>query len=383
MTTHTPHEVASVADDVTEALILDGAKIQWHMDRVEAWERGERIAPITIDMALTRACNYACGFCYAMLQENDRSNISKDDMTSFLEDSAEMGVRAISLVSDGESTLHPAFAHTINYGHALGIDMAVGTNGWILTPDRADEVLSALTYLRFNVSAGTPKRYAEIMGVPADGGHFDQVMENARHMVAEKKRLGLGVTIGFQMVLMPQDGDQIIPFAELCRDVGVDYGVIKHCSDDEEGRIGVDYSGYARLTEALETAEAMSTPQPQISAKWSKIGNPDRTYSRCYGPPFIIQMSGSGLIAPCGMLFNSRYAPFHIGNITEDRWGDIWRSDRYWDVMNELAGENFDARRMCGTLCLQHVTNTALDNHRKGIAPLAQPDGVVQHMNFI
>ena len=101
MTTHTPHEVASAADDVTEALILDGSKIQWHMDRVEAWERGERIAPITIDMALTRACNYACGFCYAMLQENDRSNISKDNMTAFLEDSAEMGVRAISLVSDG------------------------------------------------------------------------------------------------------------------------------------------------------------------------------------------------------------------------------------------------------------------------------------------
>ena len=53
-------------------LILDGSKIAWHTDRVEAWKRGERIAPITIDMALTRACNYSCGFCYAMFQENDR-----------------------------------------------------------------------------------------------------------------------------------------------------------------------------------------------------------------------------------------------------------------------------------------------------------------------
>ena len=48
--------------DHTE-LILDGTKLQWHLDRVEAWERGERIAPITIDMALTRACNYGCNFC--------------------------------------------------------------------------------------------------------------------------------------------------------------------------------------------------------------------------------------------------------------------------------------------------------------------------------
>ena len=49
-------------------LILDGTKIQWHKERINAWERGERIAPITIDMALTRACNYSCGFCYAMFQ---------------------------------------------------------------------------------------------------------------------------------------------------------------------------------------------------------------------------------------------------------------------------------------------------------------------------
>ena len=42
-------------------LILDGTKLAWHLDRVKKWQRGERIAPITIDMALTRACNYSCG----------------------------------------------------------------------------------------------------------------------------------------------------------------------------------------------------------------------------------------------------------------------------------------------------------------------------------
>ena len=60
-----------------QELILDGTKINWHLDRVSKWENGERIAPITIDMALTRACNYSCGFCYAMFQENDRKIIGK------------------------------------------------------------------------------------------------------------------------------------------------------------------------------------------------------------------------------------------------------------------------------------------------------------------
>ena len=35
------------------------------------------------------------------------------------------------------------------------------------------------------------------------------------------------------MVLMPEFADEIIPFAKLALDLGVDYGVIKHCSDDE------------------------------------------------------------------------------------------------------------------------------------------------------
>ncbi len=98
-------------------LILDGTKLAWHLDRVEKWQRGERIAPITIDMALTRACNYSCGFCYAMFQENDRKIINKKVIFDFLEDCAEIGVKGISFVSDGESTISPVFTDACKYGH--------------------------------------------------------------------------------------------------------------------------------------------------------------------------------------------------------------------------------------------------------------------------
>ena len=53
-------------------LILDGTKIAWHLDRVEKWQHGERIAPITIDMALTRACNFHVDFvmqCFKKMTE--------------------------------------------------------------------------------------------------------------------------------------------------------------------------------------------------------------------------------------------------------------------------------------------------------------------------
>jgi MoaA/NifB/PqqE/SkfB family radical SAM enzyme len=364
-------------------LILDGTKIQWHLDRVRAWERGERIAPITIDMALTRACNFACHFCYAMLQENDRQTITKDVITSFLDDCAEIGVKGISLVSDGESTISPVFVHAVVHGSEVGLSMACGTNGFIFNRRKLEEVLPHLTYLRINISAGERKRYSEIMGVKEEW--FDRVVQNIRDMVDIKKRENLPVTIGLQMVLDPRYGDQIMPLARLGKELRPDYLVIKHCSDDEDGTLGVDYQAYDRLYDTLKEAEALSDAEYSVKVKWSKIeAKGKRSYQRCYGPPFMLQISGSGLIAPCGMLFNERYKKMHIGNICEQRFRDIWASDRYWEVVNYLASPEFNAQKMCGTLCLQHKVNEFLDGYKKGLHVLQEPAGrPPQHLDFI
>jgi MoaA/NifB/PqqE/SkfB family radical SAM enzyme len=368
--------------DHTE-LILDGTKIAWHEDRVAAWERGERIAPITIDMALTRSCNFACHYCYAMLQENDRKAINQLVMFDFIDDCTEIGVKGISLVSDGESTISPAFVDTVKYGSKCGISMACGTNGFVLTRRKLEEVLPHMTYLRINISAGERDRYAQIMGVKESW--FDRVCDNIRDMVEIKRKNGLDVTIGLQMVLMPEYEDQILPLAQLGKELRPDYLVIKHCSDDEEGTLGVKYDSYARLYDKLRQAETMSDDEYRVVVKWSKIQAGDkRSYQRCYGAPFMLQISGSGLVAPCGMLFNERYKKFHIGNICEQRFRDIWASDEYWEVMNYLASPDFNAQTMCGTLCLQHKVNEVLDAHTKGQIQLQKPLGAIpRHINFI
>lgn len=209
---------------------------------------------------------------------------------------------------------------------------------------------------------------------------WERVISNIRTAVHIKREQNLAVTLGIQMVLMPKDADQILPFAHLGRDLGVDYAVIKHCSDDENRRLGVDYRQYERLHALLREAESLSTESYKCVVKWNKIHDAEsevnaRSYQRCYGPPFIIQVSGSGLVAPCGMLFNDRYAKFHIGNICEQRWWDIWQSDRYWEVMHYLASDQFNAQQMCGALCLQHLPNTALDRHIKGIQRIEAATG--------
>jgi MoaA/NifB/PqqE/SkfB family radical SAM enzyme len=364
-------------------LILDGHKLLWHRDRVAAWLRGERIPPITIDCSLTRACNYKCAYCYAQLQTDKSKSIPKDVFFRFLDDAAEIGVKAISLVSDGESTCSPYLYTAILHGRKRGLDMALGTNGYLLRNDRLEEILPALTYLRFNISAGERERYTEIMGSPADG--FDKVSSTIRKCVEVKKRLKLPVTIGLQMVLMPQFADQIIPLAKLGMELGVDYLVIKHCSDDLTGSLKVDYAKYYQLETVLKQAEAMSDSAYLVKAKWSKImSGGKRCYSKCFGTPFIIQLSGSGLVAPCGMFFKDKYSKYHIGNIADTRLKDLWKSDRYWEIIDQLASDKFDARTTCDTLCLQHKVNEFLCKLKEETTPI--PDTPVkepEHVNFI
>ena len=373
-----------MTSDLTEHqdLILDGTKIGWHKERVEAWERGERIAPITIDMALTRACNYSCGFCYAMFQENERKIINKRVINDFLEDSAEIGVKGISLVSDGESTVSPFFVDAVKKGYEVGLSMAVGTNAFVLTKPRSAEILPYLTYLRVNFSGGERERYAKIMGVKESA--FDRVCQNIRDMVQIKKDNNLKVTIGMQMVLMPEDADQILPLAKLGKELRPDYLIIKHCSDNEDGGLGIDYDAYEKYYDLLKQAEQMSDDNYKVVIKWSKIGDKGkRSYQRCYGAPFMLQLSGSGLVAPCGMLFNEKYKKFHIGNICEERFKDIWNSDKYWEVMNYLASSSFNAQKMCGALCLQHKVNESIDNYVKGKTKIEKPGAEPLHVNFI
>lgn len=365
-------------------IILDGHKLLWHKDRVEAWLKGERIAPITIDCALTRRCTYKCVYCYGQLQANDEKKMTQDVIYRFLDDAASIGVKAISFVSDGESTCSPHLYDSIIRGKQNGLDMALGTNGYLLKEDKLDQMLASLTYLRFNISAGQALRYAHIMGCKEEC--FHKVCNIIKKCVEIKKAKKLPVTIGLQMVLMPDFKDQIIPLVKLGKELGVDYVVIKHCSDDEMGSLGIDYSRYEEMVSLLKEAESWTNKDFLVKAKWSKIlSKGKRKYAKCFGPAFIMQFSGSGLVAPCGMLFNKRYKDYHIGNIAETSFKKIWQSDRYWEVLNLIRSDKFDPRTMCGTLCLQHKVNEFLwDLNEEKKEKLIQPKGEPPiHINFV
>src|SRR6185369_2299487 len=89
--------------------------------------------------------------------------------------------------------------------------------------------------------------------------------------IAIKKRDNLPVNINMQFVVMPQDGDQIVPFAKLCKEIRPDYAILKHCAESADGDLGVDYRKYSDLFPLFEEAEGYSDDTFRVAVKWSRI----------------------------------------------------------------------------------------------------------------
>lgn len=375
--------MSAALPEFVDRLVIDGTKVGWWPDRIAAWRRGERIAPVMIDCAMTRACNAACDFCSASVMANEGDGrITRETFFAFLDDAAAIGVKAVSFISDGESTVVPWWADAVEHAARVGLKVGAGSNGYKLARPVLERTLRHLSFLRFNFSAGEPKRYAEIMGVPQSW--FAQVVRNIRDGMEVIRRDGLGCTLNMQMVLNPRDGDQVIPFARLAAAARPSYAVIKHCATDADNTLGVDYGRYEDLYPQLEEAERIGREAGvRIVVKWDRIkAKCGRGYSQCYGPQFQLQVSGSGLVAPCSSLFNERYKLAHIGSIVTQRFRDIWAGDRYAEVMGYLGGAQWDARKRCPPGCLQNPTNEFLFAYKAGRVSLPTAPAP-PHLEFI
>ena len=372
---------SEIANELTSKLIVDGTKIGWHKDRVEAWMRGERVAPITMDISWSRRCNAACSFCAAKTQASASPSldIPREKAWEFHEDAAEIGVKGISLISDGESTLVDYYADSIEYAGKLGIKIGLGSNGIALERPLLERILPHVSYLRFNFSAGTKKRYSEIMGVkPAI---YDKVAQNIRDAMDIVNSRGLDCNVNMNLVLEPKDSDQLLPFSKLAKELGVHYAVVKQCAIDDDGMIKVNYDDYDALKPVLSECESLTDDNTKIIVKWTRL-TAKRQYTKCFGPPFLLQMSGNGLIATCGPFFNDKFKPFHIGNIMRTRFRDIFHSERYWEVMKYIGSDEFNPQTRCPPNCVQTHTNKWLFDFKEGKVDFPNGDAPA-HLEFL
>lgn len=341
---------------------MDGHKLYWHLDRVNDWMNSKRIVPLHIDVGLSKGCNIRCEYCFGVIQGNFYKNGSeiyfpREPLLRYVKEAGEMGVRSMGFIGEAEPLLNPHVYEAIVGAKRAGVDVSLGTNGILLDTGRdGEEALEHLSWIRFNISAASDEAYIRIHR----SREFSTVIRKIKFCVETKKRKGLGVTIGLQMVLIPSNVDQAISLAKLGRELGTDYLVIKQCSDTVESRLGFFYKfgEYDNFYDILKEAEAESSEDYNVIAKWKKItGKGKRDYDRCLGVPFLLYSSGDGRLYPCGMFFDNMEEEYRMGDLTKQSFKEILESDRYWEVVEKV--KKMDAHK-CYSGCRTDAINEFL-----------------------
>jgi len=87
------------------------------------------IAPVSINLDLTTACNYRCDHCIDWDILNTPNKHEEEKLKSAMKEMRDRGMRSVILIGGGEPTVYPGFSPMVRYLKSLGLQIAVVSNG--------------------------------------------------------------------------------------------------------------------------------------------------------------------------------------------------------------------------------------------------------------
>jgi len=349
------NEKIAQADAGVDKLFMDGTKLNRHLDEVVKWQKGEWFAPIHMEISLANVCNQKCTFCYTAWAHG-KNMMSEDMVCDLIREGKHLGMKSALIAGEGEPTANPAYVKAIETAGEVGLDMALNTNAVNLTEDALYRILPHLSWTRFSVQGSNKERYAAIHQVPDH--HFDKAMSNIRRAAEIKKELDLDVTLGMQQVLIKENGEDVYNTAELAKSLGCDYYVIKPCHPHGNTEFETISNLVSMHKETLDRVASLEDKSFRAIVRWNFLAEAEqhRSYDKCLGLPFIIQIMSDGRIMTC---YPQADHPEHCyGSLEDSGLEDILKSEKFGCTSNWVK-ENVDVHQ-CMPTCRQHNANKYL-----------------------
>lgn len=350
---------------------IDSHKLMFHPERVARWLKGEVVPPVYMEVSPSGACNHRCAFCGLDFMGYKPSFLESGMLRQRLDEMGRYGLKSIMFAGEGEPFLHRDMPGIARHTKAAGIDVAFTTNAVLLTPEKAAEVLPVTSWIKVSCNAGSPETYAQVHGTQA--ADFGRVMANLAEAVRLRREHGYACTLGLQILLLPEVQDEVEGLALRCRDLGLDYIVVKPYSQHPKSKTrryeGLSYAGMEALAERVN---ALATPEFKVVFRlrgMQKVTEGTRPYNRCLGLPFWSYMDARGNIWGCSVFLGDER--FLYGNVYEESFQAIWEGERRKTSLEFVANE-LDAAT-CRTGC-------RMDEVNRYLWELAHPH---PHVNFI
>lgn len=365
---------------MTDQYGIDSHKLIYHPQRVadllavnNDWERAKSVYPIYLEISPVGACNHRCSFCAVDYIGYKSTMINHNILKERLHEMASLGIKSIMYAGEGEPMLHKKIHQIVKDTNEAGIDVSFTTNATVISDAFIEEALPRTSWIKVSINAGKPDTYAKIHGTKEKD--FFRVIDNLKKLVEARNNKSGKCVIGGQILLLPDNFNEIKELAYLSRDeIGLDYLVIKpysqHHSSNTSKYKDIDYIPFLNLKEELVKINNSKFNVVFRENTMIKTSSAPK-YSKCMATPFLWAyiMSDGSVYGCSAFLLDKR---FEYGNINATKFKDIWQGD--------LRKENFEYVRdqldisECRKNCRMDEANIYLNNIKLQSVP---------HINFI
>ncbi len=284
--------------------------------------------PIHIHLETTNICNFKCVYCAQSQPEEHFKILGRGkmplDMYKKIIDklTAAYKIEWLVLTRDGEPLANPDLEQFIAYRVHKGIKTSIGSNGSLITAERA-EALIAAGLLSIKGDFCYDREYFEQIRVGAD---YDAVLSGYQNIV----RAAAEKNVPFNLILVDLNTYQLEDETEIQESMNQTAGLFK------EGRRYLSVHT-AKMHNALgESQENFSSSQK----------NSSRHYNRCHHPWFEMVIDYKGNVVGCCRDLRSEY---QAGNIleTEDINRDIWNGKQMRSLRRSLRKKQPEKINIC------------------------------------
>ncbi len=182
-----------------------GQYVGWRRAVAEARAAGEtappapELAPLSINLDLTTACNYACTHCIDWDILNTKHKHREQELRDSMRLMRERGMRSVILIGGGEPTLYPRFVDFVAFLKELDLQVAIVSNG--SRPDRlagAAAHMDENDWIRLSLDSASNELFVEMHNPAQKKVDLDFVCAG----VPEIKKVNPRVRVGFSYIVV-------------------------------------------------------------------------------------------------------------------------------------------------------------------------------------
>ena len=293
----------------------------------------ENCAPLKALIELTTRCNYQCGHCYNFDRQSSDNSGDKGLTTSHLKNVIKQlsGLGIIELTfSGGEATLRPDLQELVSYAHQHHMIVALKTNGALLSPTKALQLMEAgLKSVEVNLYGFTAKSHDKFAGAK---GSFIKTLENTKSLVQTHKELEVIVTIA----VLKHSVAELEQATMIEREIGIPirHNLVCH------GRNTFELDSQTHAVD-LETQVQLLELQESEIQRFKDSSNGDGAKFRCGCARTSFAIMANGDVVPCVE------APWKAGSVHTQSISEIWNSSEVFEKIRNLESADWAVCNGC------------------------------------